>query len=274
MENKKISSIGRSLNFNYKTNKAIVIITAINIVIGLLLSIINQLELPVVIIQGLSFGITFFLCWAITREIDPDNALSAFIGLIPLLFILIFLPETNIIILFWLLISLRIINRTTGLPARIADSAMLFVLSLLISYFYSPIFGFSVAAVFLFDAKLIEGQKFQLLFTFLSVFSSIILILYINQIFEVTAFSVLQFISILAIAIFFGFIIYSTKDVKSKGDITNIPLSLSRIRSAQFFALFSTFYFSFFDVGLIVMIPVWCALTGVIINKIYLFFKG
>ena len=141
MENEKISSIGRPLDFNYKTNKAIVIITAINIMIGILLSLINQLEPTTVIIKGLSFGITFFLSWAITREIDPDNSISAFIGLIPLFIILFFWIETNIVILFWLLISLRIINRTTGLPARIFDSGMLFLFSVLMSYFYSSIFG-------------------------------------------------------------------------------------------------------------------------------------
>jgi len=273
LDNEKISSMGRPLDFNYKTNKAIVIITTINIIIGILLSTITQLEPTMVIIQGLSFGITFFASWAITREIDPDNPLSAFIGLIPLFLILIFLPEINIIILFWLLISLRIINRTTGLPARIVDSTILFGISLLMSYFYSPIFGFLVAAVFLFDAKLIEGQKFQLLFSSLSAFLSIIIIIITNQIFELSSFSVLQFISILTIAIIFGFITYFTKDVKSKGDITNKPLSLSRIRAAQFFALFSAFLVSFFDIGLIIMIPVWCAMFGVIVHRILLFLK-
>ncbi|MCJ7688434.1 MAG: hypothetical protein MUO60_03835 [Clostridiaceae bacterium] len=188
MEIDKISSIGRPLDFKYKTNKAIVIITTITIIIGIALSITNQLKMPNLIFTGVSFGITFFISWAISREIDPDNPISAFIGLIPLFIILFFWPETNIAILFWLLISLRIINRTIGLPARIFDSTMLFAISFLLSYFYSPLFGFLAAIVFLADLKLINGQRFQLIFASLSTFSSFIFIIINNQIFELPTF--------------------------------------------------------------------------------------
>ena len=273
MEIDKISSIGRPLDFNYKTNKAIVIITTITIMFGLVFSILNEFTIPNVILTGVSFGITFFVSWAISREIDPDNSISAFIGLIPLFTILFFWIETNIIILFWLLISLRIINRTTGLPARIFDSGMLFVISVLMSYFYSPIFGLLSAIVFLFDTKLIDGQKFQLIFASLSLFLSIIFFTINNKVFVLPIFSMLQLLSILIITIVFAFISYFTKNVKSKGDRNNEPLSLSRIRTAQIFILFSVLLMSFVEIGLTAMIPVWCVLSGVIIHRFSLCFK-
>ena len=273
MENDKISSIGRPLDFNYKTNKAIVIITTITIIFGFVLSILKEFTIPNVILTGVSFGITFFVSWAISREIDPDNSISAFIGLIPLYIILFFWTETNIIILFWLLISLRIIKRTTGLPARIFDSGMLFVISVLLSYFYSPIFGLLSAIVFLFDAKLIDGQKFQVIFASLSLFVSIIFFTINNKVFVLPNFSMLQLLSILIIAIVFVFISYFTKDVKSKGDRNNEPLSLSRVRAAQIFVLFSVLLMSFVEIGLTAMIPVWCVLSGVIIHRFSLCFK-
>ena len=273
MEIDKISSIGRPLDFNYKTNKAIVIITTITIMFGLVLSILNEFTIPNVILTGVSFGITFFVSWAISREIDPDNSISAFIGLIPLFTILFFWIETNIIILFWLLISLRIINRTTGLPARIFDSGMFFVISFLMSYFYSPIFGFLAAIVFLFDTKLINGQKFQLIFASLSLLLSIIFFTINNQVFVLPIFSMIQLLSILIIAIVFALISYFTKDVKSKGDKNNEPLSLSRIKAAQIFILFSVLLTSFVEIGLTAMIPVWCGLSGVIIHRFSQCFK-
>ena len=269
----KISSIGRPLDFNYKTNKAIVIITTINIIIGIAVSITNQLKMPNLIFTGVSFGITFFISWAISREIDPDNHISAFIGLIPLFIILFFWPETNIAILFWLLISLRIINRTTGLPARIFDSTMLCAISFLLSYFYSPIFGFLAAIVFLADLKLINGQRFQLFFASLSVVLSSILIIINNQFFALSTFSMIQLLGILAITIGFLFIPYFTKTVKSKGDQNDEPLSLSRIRAVQIFALISVLLVSFLEFGLTAMIPVWCALAGLIMHRILLLFK-
>ena len=273
MEIDKISSIGRPLDFKYKTNKAIAIITTVTIMFGFVLSILKEFTIPNVILLGVSFGITFFVSWAISREIDPDNSISAFIGLIPLFIILFFWIETNIVILFWLLISLRIINRTTGLPARILDSGMLFIISVLMSYFYSPIFGFLAAIVFLFDAKLIDGQKFQLIFASLSLFLSIIFFTINNQVFLLPIFSMLQLLSILIIAIVFAVISYFTKDVKSKGDKNNEPLSLSRIKAAQIFILFSALLMSFVEIGLTAMIPVWCVLLGVIIHRLALYLK-
>jgi hypothetical protein len=115
-----------------------------------------------------------------------------------------------------------------------------------------------------------SAKKF---FASLSTFLSIIIIILINQTFELSAFSDLQLISIITIAILFVFIPYFTRDVKSKGDITNKQLSLSRIRAAQFFALFAALIVSFLEFGLTFMIPVWCALFGVIIYRISLFLK-
>ena len=187
--------------------------------------------------------------------------------------ILFFWPETNIAILFWLLISLRIINRTTGLPARIFDSAMLFAISFLLSYFYSTLFGFLAAIVFLFDTKLINGQKFQLLFASLSTFSSFIFVIINSKFFELPTFSVLQTITIITISIIFIFIVYFTKDIKSKGDKTHIPLHLLRIKAAQLFTLLSVLIVSLYEFGLTAMIPVWRILLGVIIQRLSLFFK-
>jgi len=175
--------------------------------------------------------------------------------------------------LFWLLISLRIINRTTGLPARIFDSTMLCAISFLLSYFYSPIFGFLAAIVFLADLKLINGQRFQLFFASLNIVLSSILLIINNQFFVISTFSMLQLLGILAIAIGFLFIPYFTKTVKSKGDQNDKPLSLSRIRTGQIFVLFSVLLVSFLEFGLTAMIPVWCVLAGVIMHRILLFKK-
>jgi len=273
LEIDKISSIGRPLDFNYKTNKAIAIITAITITIGIVLAITKQLEIPNVILLGLSFGITFFLSWAISREIDPDNAISAFIGLIPLFFSLFFWSETNIVILLWLLISLRIINRTTGLPARFLDSAMLFAISVLLISFYNSFFGFLTTIVFLLDTTLIDGQKFQLLFASLSTLSVFIFVIINNQIVDLSNFSMIQSISILTISIMFIFIVYFTRDIKSKGDKNHKTLHLSRIKATQLFALLSVLLVSLTEFGLTAMIPVWCVLIGVIVQRISSLFK-
>ena len=267
MEVDKISSIGRPLDFNYKTNKAIAIITAITILVGIAFFVLNRLDFFNIILQGVSFGFSFFLCWAITREIDPDNNLSAFIGLIPLLVFLLIWPETNLAILFWMLISLRIINRTTGLLATKLDSVMLLVFSVLLSYYFSWIFGFLTALVFLFDAKLIKGQKFQLSLASLVTILTLILVILTNQNFALLTLSTLESASLLIVTIIFSMIIYGEKDVISKGDQNNEPLYLSRLRAAQAFALISALAISFFASYFVALIPMWCAFIGVILNK-------
>ncbi|MCJ7688433.1 MAG: hypothetical protein MUO60_03830 [Clostridiaceae bacterium] len=77
----------------------------------------------------------------------------------------------------------------------------------------------------------------------------------------------------MTISIIFIFIVYFNKDIKSKVDKTHIPLHLLRIKAAQLFTLLSVLIVSLSEFGLTAMIPVWCILLGVIIQRLSLFFK-
>jgi hypothetical protein len=145
---------------------------------------------------------------------------------------------------------------------------MLLVFSVLLSYYFSWIFGFLTALVFLFDVKLIKGQKFQLSVASFVTIVTLILVILTNQNFALLTLSTLESASLLIVTIIFLIIIYSEKDVISKGDQNNEPLYLSRLRAAQVFALISALVISFFTSYFVALIPLWCAFIGVILNKL------
>ena len=93
---------------------------------------------------GAGVGLTVFLSWALARELDPDNDHSAFVGagLVSIGVFLWGLP--HFLALFCLLVLGRIVNRSSGLSARTADSMAAVVLSGLLVYQGS--WGFGLAA--------------------------------------------------------------------------------------------------------------------------------
>jgi hypothetical protein len=266
LNKKEISSIGRPLDLKYKTNKAIIIITFVNFFIGFLFFGIQQLEIQNIFFGGIIFGLSFFICWAISREIDPDNPFSAFIGLVPLFLLLLIYQNPDITILFWTLLSLRIINRTTGLPATKLDSIALLIFGLLLGYYNSWIFGFLTTLVFLFDSKLIKGQKFQFILAFIATLFSFGLFIF-NQELEIISLASAEFIILFFISIIFFVFSLTQNKIKSIGDKTNEKLEISRIRAAQIFILLVALILSFFTLNLYNIIPLWCSIVGVIINQ-------
>jgi hypothetical protein len=267
LNSKQISSIGRPLDIKYKTNKAIVIITIANFFIGFLFFGLKQLELLNVFFGGIIFGLSFFICWAISREIDPDNPISAFIGLIPLFFLLLFYQNPDLIILFWLLLSLRIINRTTGLPATKLDSIGLLIFGLLLGYYINWIFGFLTGLVLFLDLKLIDGRKFQLFLSSITILFSFILFIFSNRDLELISFGIFESAILLSVSIIFFTFSLAQKKISSIGDQTNEKLELSRIRAAQIFVLIVILILSFFTKNFYNILPLWCSVVGVIINQ-------
>lgn len=227
----------------------------------------QQLEIQNIFFGGIIFGLSFFICWAISREIDPDNPFSAFIGLVPLFFLLLFYQNPDITILFWTLLSLRIINRTTGLPATKLDSIALLIFGLLLGYYVSWIFGFLTALVLLLDLKLIKGQKFQLILAFIVTIFSFSLFIFSNQEFRIVSFGIVEFSILLSVSFLFFVFSLTQKKIKSIGDKTNEKLELSRIRAAQIFFLLVVLLLSFFTLNFFKILPLWCSIMGVIINQ-------
>lgn len=146
----KPGSLTRSIDLNYPTNRAIVIITLIFLsgVSGFQLFL--ERDLSTAFYSGLRAGTSVFFAWAFARELDPDNELSAFFAAFLGCTGFLLFPFPLLLALFLELLLLRIVNRSSGVSSKTSDSFAVFLLSSWLSLGESWIFGLFTALVFFF----------------------------------------------------------------------------------------------------------------------------
>lgn len=108
-----IFTLGRKIDFNYKTNQ---LITAFAAGSGLLFWLLTG-----DVSSGLTAALAVFLTWALARELDPAHPYSAFFAAALTLFSLNRTGSLDGLLLFWLLLLLRWVNGTTGKRLSLMD---------------------------------------------------------------------------------------------------------------------------------------------------------
>ena len=150
-----ISSIGRPLDRRYATNRAVLIIMpaagAIAGVVALLRGA-SALQVIGAIVAG---AVAVFGVWALARELAPDNNAAAFVSMALGFAALTVVEPLAFLVLFATMFLVRVVNRTVGPPARLADSIAVSGLAVAVVYLASnPLFGSVAALAFALDASL------------------------------------------------------------------------------------------------------------------------
>ncbi len=99
-------TLGRIIDFRYKTNRNMSIISMLLFLGGAWWF--SSFSL------GAQLGFGFFLCWALAREIDPEHDLSAFVAGFIYLGVVFILDGFDFGVLFLLLLLLRLITKICG----------------------------------------------------------------------------------------------------------------------------------------------------------------
>ena len=99
-------TLGRSMDFSYKTNQMIVLASAVVAAIGWWLTG-NALS-------GVYIGFSVFLTWALVRELDPNHEYAAFLAAAFSLENLFYYQNTQLLVVVWILLLMRILNGITG----------------------------------------------------------------------------------------------------------------------------------------------------------------
>lgn len=99
-------TLGRNIDFSYKTNQMIVLSSVIAAASGWLLTS-N-------VLSGVYVGLGVFLTWALVRELDPNHEYSAFLAAAFSLLNLLYYGNIQLLVVVWILLLMRIINGITG----------------------------------------------------------------------------------------------------------------------------------------------------------------
>lgn len=263
MKSRKLSSLTRSIDLEYPTNRAIVLISLLFIfgIAGSQLALGRGVSLA--LYSGLRGGVSVFLSWAFARELDPDNEYSAFFSA--------FLGLTGFIIfrsplLFALLLELlliRMVNRSTGLPAKTFDSFTVLLLSGWLSLQENWTFGLFTGLAFILDSLLPEPKRQNRIFGMAALIISGFTLMTSGE--DITLPDMQSGLFILTASILFIPIVLSSREVRSIGDLTGTPLNPIRVQTAQLTALLNVGLLTFLQRwdGVETLMPLWGAILGV-----------
>jgi len=261
-------TLARGLDPTYLPNKILILLLPFLFILSIGWSFILGQTLTQSIISSVIQLLLVFLCWAIARELDPDHDYAAFFSL-PLLFHPLVFGKENILILFWFVIALRILNQTTGKRVSSTDMIGFVFLTLLSVILSSAVLLIPLAiSVILLSSLLSKNQSNHLLLS-LPLFPSFLLFLLITP--ETLTFLrpslfTIAFIAFSSILMFF--ITATTHEIQCTGDFSPQHLSVKRTQSAQIMGLLCVLLLSVFHDGIWFVYPIWVAIIGIGVYRI------
>jgi hypothetical protein len=229
------TSIGRPLDPAWPTNKAVLVLLPIAAVLGAALAWAEDGTLSEVLLRALNVALVLFVAWALARELDPDDQSVAFISLAAGVLVAVVIDSPGVLAAFATLGLIRIVNRSTGLAARKTDSVALVLLSIAVIYWTrSPLFGGVAALAFLLDGSLKDPLRHQWAFALLCVGATVVYMVDhdIGLGHPAAPDSLFEWLSVLFL-LMFALDVVLTRTIRSRGDVNNRALDLSRVRGGM-----------------------------------------
>ena len=278
MDLRKFTAIGRPVDPAYPTNLAILAITIFCVVAGSFYMVFAGEEMSSAIFFGLMAGMSVFFSWAICREIDPDNHFSAFVQIPFTLAGMIYFGAPNIVLLFSIMLLLRVVNRSVGLYCRMSDSIIVLIVASISSIFFSWVIGIAMAIAFLSDGILYKPLKRHLVFAVIGLGVTIYSVINGGPegiVFADDSMRTFVFIFSGVVSLLFAGVILSSGIFLSKCDETEELIDPTRVKMAQILALFISATITIWssEDGFVKIMPLWTALLGISLFRIYKMFK-
>jgi hypothetical protein len=276
MKMSDITATGRSIDPTYPSNLAIVLLSMVLTVAGTVWRWVSGGALLEGASWGIGAGIAIFLTWALSRELDPDHGLSAFVAVGLALIALVVFGTPSLLVFVWLLLTLRIVNRSTGLPARPLDTLAVFGLGAWLTWQGDWIVGLMTAVAFLLDGLLTPPLRTHLFVSGLAFASTLVLSIFHGDISMDGGGTLPVAIASLVVAGLFLIVIATSRQMRSVGDVTGEPLVPRRVQAAQAFALVTALLFAGWDgaSGLEALFPLWAAMVGVGLYRLAVLLVG
>jgi hypothetical protein len=205
----------------------------------------------------------------LTRELDPDHNVSAFVSAGLALFGTLW-RQPEILVLVWFILVMRIVNRTTGTSVTILDSLGLVAISAWLIWGQGNWgYGFGAAAAFILDALLEPENRKQLLFAGVVFFGTTIWTFLTAKWWHGSIPMVIPTAFVALMSIFFIPLIIATRNLKALGDYDHKPLESRRVQAAQIVALVLGLQLALWTglEGITAILPFWAAVLGAGVYK-------
>ncbi len=225
------TSIGRPLDPAWPTNRAVIVLIPIAVVIGGAAALLRGVS-PLA--PALAAGLTAFLSWALARELAPDHDLAAFLAMALAVTVTLFVAHPALVLLFNALLLVRMVNRSTGLAARPTDSTGVVALTLFTCHATHSLWpAFTGALAFVLDALLPPPARHQFAFAALCLAGALLMRGSWALEAELHTTAAVESAIAAVVALAFVLSLLRTRRVASVGDATNAPLRPARVRGGM-----------------------------------------
>ena len=165
----RLTSIARPVDPRYPTNRALIVLLPLIAIASVGLSGLLGLNGGLLRI-ALTSMLVGFAAWAVTRELAPDDNAAAFLALALAWLAFLFFDADSVLLAFVVLVLVRVVNRSTGLPARPLDTVAIVGLSAWAAVSLEQhLVLLLAAAAFTLDATLDKPQRHHFLAAFVCV---------------------------------------------------------------------------------------------------------
>lgn len=259
------SSLFRGYDLSLRYNRWLLALTAAGAATGLLLGTGTAAER---LFQGLTGAAAVFGAGALAKELVPDRLVAAVAAALFAIPFATAVSPAGLLALFWLLGSMRFLNRTTGLRPRLSDTLVVLFAAALLIWRVSPLFGLLAGIMLLLDVLLPDGQRAYLAPGVLAVGVAGWMLVAGKQ--KPEPLPLLYTTIVLIIATGFIPIILNSFQITVVGDATGAPLYPVRIQAAQAFALSSGLFLAsgLGRPGILILSGLWAGLAGVLAHHI------
>ncbi len=171
----------------------------------------------------------------------------------------------SLLVFVWLLLALRIVNRSMGLPAQPLDTLAVLGLGAWLTWQGDWIVGLMTAVAFLLDGLLTPPLRTHLIVSGLAFAGTVVLSIFHGDMVMKGGATLPLAIASVVMAGLFLVVIATSRKVRTVGDITGEPLVSRRVQAAQAFALAIALLYLWWQgaSGLAAMAPLWAAMMGV-----------
>jgi hypothetical protein len=259
-----VTALGRPIDPAYPTNRAIVVLTLVVVAVATLVQVVGGARFLAGAGWGIGAGLAVFLTWALARELDPEHDLAAFVGTGLMVVGLFFVDLPSLWVLFWLLLAVRILNRSTGLPARPLDTLAVLGLGGWLTWQGDWIAGLMTAVVFLLDGLLSRPLRYHLVAAGLAFLTTIVVAVFRGDLVMEAGLETPMVLVVGVGTTLFLFVIATSRTVKAAGDATGEPLDPKRVQAAQGIALLTGLLVAGWSgaSGVVAVLPLWAAGAG------------
>ncbi len=239
----KVTSIGRPLEPEYPTNKAVLLLMPLAAMLGAVMAWLDGGGILQLLQSAINFMLICFGSWALTRELIPDDNPAAFISMTLALLAALAFDSAGILIVFATLGLVRMVNRSTGKPALMSDSVIVMLLVFWVIYStQSPLFAAVAALAYVLDGALKNPLRRQWIFALICLGGMVV---YMVDHEGGTGYfqapdSLLVWLSI-AVLLLLALDMFLLKEVSSCGDTNDEKLNLPRVKGGMAIGILAAF---------------------------------